>query len=161
MAFLHHHAGILLMITAISTLMFQSQQVYAHPEYLLRGTAEQQHDEEASTHPRTLLDSTTLQKQLIIPQIKTDIKALIAANPALAPKFVRLTFHDCVGGCNGCVDMTNVSVPAVSTISVAAVWVLPFSSHFDSLIAHTHALIVITTCIINQKQPQRRRLRRR
>jgi hypothetical protein len=25
----------------------------------------------------------------------------------LGPKFVRLGFHDCVGGCNGCVDMSN------------------------------------------------------
>jgi hypothetical protein len=25
----------------------------------------------------------------------------------LAPKFLRLAFHDCVGGCNGCVDLTN------------------------------------------------------
>jgi len=109
MTFLHHHRGILLLVTAVSTLLFQSQQVYAHPEYLLRHTTEQQ-DDETNDRSRTLVDSTTLQKQLIIPQIKTDIKALIAANPALAPKLVRLTFHDCVGGCNGCVDMTNVSM---------------------------------------------------
>jgi len=25
----------------------------------------------------------------------------------LGPKFVRLAFHDCVGGCDGCVDLTN------------------------------------------------------
>ena len=25
----------------------------------------------------------------------------------LIPKFLRLGFHDCVGGCDGCVDLTN------------------------------------------------------
>jgi hypothetical protein len=34
-----------------------------------------------------------------------DIRALIRDDPALGPKFVRLGFHDCVGGCDGCVDM--------------------------------------------------------
>ena len=25
----------------------------------------------------------------------------------MAPKAVRLSFHDCIGGCNGCLDLTN------------------------------------------------------
>jgi Peroxidase len=111
MTFLHHHGVMFVMITTISTLLIQSQQVHAHPHYLLRRTTEQQ--EETNDHARTLLDSSPQQQQAIIPQLKADIKALIDANPALAPKFVRLTFHDCVGGCNGCVDMTNVSLPSV------------------------------------------------
>ena len=111
MTFLHHHGVIFVMITTISTLLIQSQQVHAHPHYLLRRTTEP-HDE-TDTLPRTLLDSTPQQQRVAIPLIKADIKALIAAFPALAPKFVRLTFHDCVGGCNGCVDMTNVSLPSV------------------------------------------------
>jgi Peroxidase len=111
MTFLRHHGVIFVVITIISTLFVQSQQVHAHPHYLLRRTTEQH--EETNAHPRTLLDSTPQQQQAIIPQIKADIKALIATNPALAPKFVRLTFHDCVGGCNGCVDMTNVSLPSL------------------------------------------------
>jgi hypothetical protein len=34
-----------------------------------------------------------------------DIRAVIQGDAALGPKFVRLGFHDCVGGCDGCVDM--------------------------------------------------------
>ena len=30
-----------------------------------------------------------------------------AANGRLRPKFVRLGFHDCIGGCDGCIDLTN------------------------------------------------------
>lgn len=36
-----------------------------------------------------------------------DIRVLIGQRPELGPKFVRLGFHDCVGGCDGCVDMLN------------------------------------------------------
>lgn len=36
-----------------------------------------------------------------------DIRDLLQSQPALGPKFVRLGFHDCVGGCDGCVDMRN------------------------------------------------------
>ena len=36
-----------------------------------------------------------------------DITDIIQSNVALAAKFVRLGFHDCVGGCDGCVDLTN------------------------------------------------------
>jgi hypothetical protein len=35
------------------------------------------------------------------------IIALIEFSPALAPQFVRMGFHDCVGGCDGCVDLLN------------------------------------------------------
>lgn len=42
-----------------------------------------------------------------VAQSRSDIADLIVANPQLAPKFVRLGFHDCVGKCDGCVDMTN------------------------------------------------------
>lgn len=37
---------------------------------------------------------------------EVDIRVLLADDPAVGPKFVRLGFHDCAGGCNGCVDMT-------------------------------------------------------
>ena len=36
-----------------------------------------------------------------------DIRVLIGQQPGLGPKFVRLGFHDCVGGCDGCVDLLN------------------------------------------------------
>jgi hypothetical protein len=35
------------------------------------------------------------------------ISGMIANDPDLAPKFLRLIFHDCIGGCDGCVDLTN------------------------------------------------------
>ncbi len=38
---------------------------------------------------------------------KSDITALITKNKKLAAKFLRLSFHDCVGGCDGCVDLTD------------------------------------------------------
>lgn len=30
-------------------------------------------------------------------------------NPVFAAKLIRLSFHDCVGGCDGCVDVNNPS----------------------------------------------------
>jgi len=43
----------------------------------------------------------------LVEEARSDIAALIRNDRRLAPKFVRLGFHDCVGGCNGCVDSTN------------------------------------------------------
>lgn len=37
----------------------------------------------------------------------TDIWQIIRDDNSIAPKFVRLGFHDCVGGCDGCVNMEN------------------------------------------------------
>lgn len=39
---------------------------------------------------------------------RTAIQALVNGDAALKAKFVRLGFHDCVGGCDGCVDLTNL-----------------------------------------------------
>jgi hypothetical protein len=38
--------------------------------------------------------------------IDAELRAAIQDEPHLGPKFVRLGFHDCAGGCDGCVDMT-------------------------------------------------------
>ena len=35
--------------------------------------------------------------------IKAECTALIDSDVTLMPGFVRLVFHDCVGGCNGCI----------------------------------------------------------
>ena len=32
---------------------------------------------------------------------------LITSNPILATKFIRIGFHDCVGVCDGCIDLSN------------------------------------------------------
>jgi Peroxidase len=39
----------------------------------------------------------------------TMIKQIIVDNKGMGAKFVRLSFHDCVGGCDGCVDLSNPS----------------------------------------------------
>jgi len=38
---------------------------------------------------------------------KSDILDILQRDGRLGPKFVRLGFHDCVGGCDGCVNMAN------------------------------------------------------
>jgi hypothetical protein len=45
---------------------------------------------------------------VLIEEATNDIMLLIRANNnRLRPKFVRLGFHDCLGGCDGCIDLTN------------------------------------------------------
>jgi Peroxidase len=47
----------------------------------------------------------------VIAAARSEIVATINAQPtssAMAAKIVRLSFHDCVGGCDGCVDMSNL-----------------------------------------------------
>ena len=39
--------------------------------------------------------------------IKADIQTMITHNPGLGPKFLRLAWTDCIGGCDGCVDLQN------------------------------------------------------
>jgi len=42
-----------------------------------------------------------------VTEAKSDIASLISSDPLLAPKFVRMGFHDCVGGCDGCIDLND------------------------------------------------------
>jgi Peroxidase len=37
--------------------------------------------------------------------IEVELRRVIDNDPFMGPKFVRLGFHDCAGGCDGCVDM--------------------------------------------------------
>lgn len=76
-------------------------QVLAFPR-LLRNQEVKESDEPKLPLQRVLQTS-------LLDEIKVGIGGLIDDNANLAAKFVRLTFHDCVGGCNGCVDMANVS----------------------------------------------------
>jgi cytochrome c peroxidase len=49
---------------------------------------------------------------------KSDISNIIVGNGGnsdLAAMFLRLAFHDCVGGCDGCVDLTNPENFGLST----------------------------------------------
>lgn len=74
-----------------------------------------------------------------ITEASDDIRTLISNDAGLGPKFVRLGFHMCVGGCDGCVDMSNLDntgllipidalAPVVSTyrgnLSRADIWAL-------------------------------------
>lgn len=44
-----------------------------------------------------------------IAYVRSEVSRLIIESEReLIPKFLRLGFHDCVGGCDGCIDMTNV-----------------------------------------------------
>lgn len=43
----------------------------------------------------------------LVQAVRSDVEDIIAADEAKAAKFLRLSFHDCVGGCDGCVDLTN------------------------------------------------------
>jgi len=60
--------------------------------------------------------------------IREEIRALIRTNRPLAPKFVRLAFHDCIGGCDGCVDMhtepdnNGLDVPIQALTNIVARW---------------------------------------
>ena len=55
----------------------------------------------------------TLSTASVVNLIRQNITNLLQSSAAnttkgpLGPKFVRLAFHDCVGGCDGCVDLTN------------------------------------------------------
>ncbi len=47
--------------------------------------------------------------EVVIPAVQAieqEIRDLIALDETMGPKFVRLGFHDCTGGCDGCVDLT-------------------------------------------------------
>eukprot|EP00984_Skeletonema_dohrnii_P008222 scaffold3016_cov114-Skeletonema_dohrnii-CCMP3373.AAC.1 len=44
----------------------------------------------------------------VVNSARAEIATIISDHPTnLAAKFVRMGFHDCVGGCDGCVDMLN------------------------------------------------------
>lgn len=82
-------------------------QAVAFP-HLLHAEDDNQH--KAAGDAEKLPLRRALQQQTdLIDNIKEDIEALVIGTPTLAAKFVRLVFHDCVGGCNGCIDFQNVS----------------------------------------------------
>jgi catalase (peroxidase I) len=56
--------------------------------------------------------TTGLTTAQVVAAARADIAEIIRtnnnANGNIAAKFIRLSFHDCVGGCDGCVDMANL-----------------------------------------------------
>lgn len=59
------------------------------------------HKHKTQTSNQTLL--------LTVAAIQDEINLTISKNVSIAPKYVRLGFHDCVGGCDGCVDMSDAN----------------------------------------------------
>jgi Peroxidase len=54
---------------------------------------------------------STLDTEAALLAARADIRNLIrgqGGDVALAAKFLRLGFHDCIGGCDGCVDLSNM-----------------------------------------------------
>jgi Peroxidase len=43
----------------------------------------------------------------IIADAKTDIASLILTQPSLSALFLRMIFNDCIGGCDGCINLSN------------------------------------------------------
>jgi Peroxidase len=65
----------------------------------------------AASPTTTSSSSSSSSVAQVIAAARAEIVTLLAASPpntALAAKFVRLSFHDCVGGCDGCVDMNDL-----------------------------------------------------
>lgn len=95
--------------------------------------------EEASSKRLQSLETTGNIPDLI-QTVREEIRDTIRNNRALAPKYLRLSFHDCVGGCDGCVDLTEpdnngleipmqalssiVSIYGGDTLSRADIWAL-------------------------------------
>ena len=72
------------------------------------GVATPEPNPEPSSPPSmlpTLSDPSEIAQ--IVTQAAANIRNLIDDENELGPKFVRLGFHDCIGGCDGCVDMAN------------------------------------------------------
>lgn len=69
-----------------------------NPPFQILGQASQTIEVRSNPHLENVVPA--------VQAIEREIRQLISATPTLGPKFVRLSFHDCAGGCNGCVDMT-------------------------------------------------------
>jgi len=54
----------------------------------------------------------------VILDARSDIMSLMASNPTLPGRYLRLIFHDCVGGrCDGCINMVRFVTSSVGSVS--------------------------------------------
>lgn len=82
----------------------------------------------ASGQPSSQPTSTSA-AQSAVTTLTSQITTLISRNSELASKFIRLSFHDCVGGCDGCIDMTNADNKGLDVpIQALAPFVPPLAS---------------------------------
>ena len=58
--------------------------------------------------PITADPDFTTAPAIALANARTMLEAMIRQNDRLSPLFVRLGFHDCVGGCDGCIDLDNI-----------------------------------------------------
>lgn len=78
----------------------------------LRGSNDSEEEDETvfelnSTEVYDVLAENSTEVDEVLAMAKRSIEDLIKSRPNLSPKYVRLGFHDCVGGCDGCVDLSN------------------------------------------------------
>lgn len=57
--------------------------------------------------PRPHILSDSDNAFFFLDQARTNIQRALQQDPDLLGQFLRLVFHDCVGGCDGCVDLTD------------------------------------------------------
>ena len=57
--------------------------------------------------PAIVFSQTAIETAIndLIAEVNTEV--VNGASVTMGPKFLRLAFHDCVGGCDGCVDLQN------------------------------------------------------
>ena len=48
---------------------------------------------------------TTVEEAIVA--ARADIRSILDRDINMAAKFVRLAFHDCIGGCDGCIDLSE------------------------------------------------------
>jgi hypothetical protein len=93
-----------------------------------------------------------------VSQARTDIESLISLNPILAPKFVRMGFHDCVGGCDGCIDLNNpdhngIDIPMQALESIVQKYTVDQNSGLTR--ADIYALAATTAADVSQSSSAR------
>jgi hypothetical protein len=54
-----------------------------------------------SSASRSLAQSTNAIAANAMAQVRTVLTGMVQANSRLTPEFLRLGFHDCIGGCDG------------------------------------------------------------
>jgi len=76
----------------------------------------------------TVIDPVTPQD--VIVNARAQLESMIDQNHRLSPMFVRLGFHDCIGGCDGCVDLDHVDNRGLAeTIDILRPVVSQFEVH--------------------------------
>ena len=79
---------------------------------------------------------------------KADIKAILTG--PMAAKFVRLAFHDCIGGCNGCVDTSN---PENFGLDIPMNALAPIVAKYESVLSRADIWVLAAFTAAEKTQP--------